>query len=77
MLPSLTELLAREWLDREPAADDDLFDLGLDSMAIMQLLIHIEDRFGIALDPADLSRDNFRTPARIVALLESKQSSAS
>ncbi len=33
--------------------NDDLFDLGLDSMAIMQLLILIEDRFSLPI-PANL-----------------------
>lgn len=72
----LLEILRRDVLatDREIDPETDLFDLGLDSMAIMQLLLLIEDEFGIALDPADLSRDNFRTPGRIAGLLASKRS---
>lgn len=45
---------------------DDDFDVlaslpeaGLDSMAIMQLLLLIEDRFGIWLPEEDLTRENF------------------
>lgn len=34
-------------------------DAGLDSMAIMQLLLLIEDRFGIWLPEEDLTRENF------------------
>ena len=34
-------------------------DAGLDSMATMQLLLLIEDRFGIWLPEEDLTRENF------------------
>jgi acyl carrier protein len=34
-------------------------DAGLDSMAIMQLLLLIEDRFGVWLPEEDLTRENF------------------
>lgn len=48
-----------------------LADAGLDSMAIMQLLLLIEDRFGLWLPEEDLTRDNFaciRSLAVVVAL---------
>ncbi len=54
-------------------ADTDLFDIGLDSMAIMQLQLALEDAFSVAIDPADLSRENFRTASMIAALVRSKQ----
>ena len=47
----------------------DLFAAGLDSMGIMQLLLAIEDRFGVAIDPSDLSRDNFSSAEKIAALI--------
>lgn len=53
--------------------ETDLFEAGLDSMAIMQLLLHIEDNFQVALEPADLSRENFKTVTKIAALIESKR----
>jgi acyl carrier protein len=53
--------------------DSDLFEAGLDSMAIMQLLLHIEDHFQINLEPVDLSRENFRTATKIAALITSKR----
>jgi acyl carrier protein len=55
----------------------DLFAAGLDSMGIMQLLLVIEDRFGVAIDPADLSRGNFSTAEKIAALVAEKQAPAS
>jgi len=47
-----------------------LSEAGLDSMAIMQLLLLIEDRFGLWLPEEDLTHENFaciRTLAAAVA----------
>jgi acyl carrier protein len=71
----LTTLIATEILDTDQALtpQSDLFAAGLDSMGIMQLLLAIEDRFGVAIDPADLSRDNFSTAEKIAALVAEKK----
>jgi acyl carrier protein len=56
-------------IDDDFDALSSLPDAGLDSMAIMQLLLLIEDRFGIWLPEEDLTRDNFaciRSLARAV-----------
>jgi acyl carrier protein len=53
--------------------ETDLFEAGLDSMAIMQLLLHIEDHFQVVLEPADLSRENFQTATKIAALIATKR----
>jgi D-alanine--poly(phosphoribitol) ligase subunit 2 len=75
----LTVLIATEVLDTDQALtpQSDLFAAGLDSMGIMQLLLAIEDRFGVAIDPADLSRDNFSTAEKIAALVAEKKAAAS
>jgi len=75
----LTVLIATEILDTEHALtpQSDLFAAGLDSMGIMQLLLAIEDRFGVAIDPADLSRENFSTAEKISALVAEKKEAAS
>ena len=75
----LTLLLRTEILDTAEALTprSDLFAAGLDSMGIMQLLLAIEDRFGVAIDPADLSRENFSTVEKIAALIAEKQAAAS
>ncbi len=75
----LTLLLRTEILDTTEVLTprSDLFAAGLDSMGIMQLLLAIEDRFGVAIDPADLSRENFSTAEKIVALITDKQAAAS
>lgn len=78
MEEDLIELI-REVLGTEEALtpQSDLFAAGLDSMGIMQLLLAIEDRFGVAMDPADLSRENFSTAEKIAALIGEKQDSVS
>lgn len=75
----LTILLCTEILDTAEALtpQSDLFAAGLDSMGVMQLLLAIEDRFGVAIDPAELSRENFSTAEKIAALIAGKQAAAS
>ena len=51
----------------EPAAD--LFALGLDSMGIMQLLILIEQSFGVRIPDRAVTQDNFRSSVRIAELI--------
>ena len=78
MEDELTELIRSEILDSaEPLSpQSDLFAAGLDSMGIMQLLLAIEDRYGVAIDPAELSRENFSTVGKIAALVAGKQASS-
>jgi acyl carrier protein len=78
MEDELLGILRDEILDTtEPiAAESDLFEAGLDSMGIMQLILAIEDRFAVVIDPSELSRDNFATTTRIIKLIRSKQSHA-
>lgn len=75
----LLDLIRTEILDSaEPLTPQgDLFAAGLDSMGIMQLLLVIEDRFGVAIDPADLSRANFSTAEKIATLVAEKQATES
>jgi acyl carrier protein len=49
--------------------DSDLFEAGLDSMAIMQLLIRIESEFGVQLRVGEINRANFSTVRKIAELL--------
>jgi len=53
----------------------DLFALGLDSMALMQLMLQIEVRFGITISPAELSRDHFATAEALAGFLNQKRAS--
>jgi acyl carrier protein len=63
--------ILREVLD--PVAgveiDTDLFESGLDSMAIMQLLIAIETRLGKTIPVREVTRENFKSSRAILSLL--------
>ncbi|MBB5035080.1 phosphopantetheine-binding protein [Prosthecobacter vanneervenii] len=77
---AVIELLTSEQIieSHEPIAPEaDLFSMGLDSMAMMQLLLHIEMRFGLAVSPAEMTRERFASPAALAAFLEEKRLQAS
>lgn len=78
--PTPTELI--DWLNDEGVMelewdfpeDGDLFAAGLDSMAVMQLVVAVEDRFGVELGPEELTKANLATPTALAALIASKTS---
>ena len=41
--------------------NDDLLEAGLDSMGIMRLVLHIEEKFGVTLPDEEIQADNVRT----------------
>ena len=52
----------KEHIKTTVAADQDLFKSGLvSSMFAMQLVVHLEERYDIAVIGPDLTLDNFRT----------------
>ena len=71
-------LLTEQILEpEEPITPEaDLFALGLDSMALMQLILQIEVRFGITISPAELSRDHFATAEALAGFLTKKRLTA-
>jgi acyl carrier protein len=56
-------------LDWDFPEDGDLFEAGLDSLAIVRLVAAVEDRFEVELVGEDLSRANLATPATLAALI--------
>ena len=50
----------------------DLFDAGLDSMAIMQLLLLLEEEFGSPIPVETVTRENFRTVHGVALLVASR-----
>jgi acyl carrier protein len=80
MSPDPTELI--DWLNAEGLLeldwdfpeDGDLIAAGLDSMAVMQLVVAVEDEFGVELTPDDLTRKNLATPTTLAALIAAKTS---
>ena len=67
----LTAILLDELLelDGNLGVEDDLFEAGFDSMAFMQLLLLIEEHFGVAIPAAELSKQNFSSVASISQLI--------
>ncbi len=53
--------------------DEDLFDLGfLDSMAAVELLVSIEDSFGVSIAPTEVEREEMNTVNLIIAQIEKR-----
>ena len=53
--------------------EDDLVNMGvLDSLALMNLLVHIENEFGLQISIDELEFDNFRTIAMIAEFIRQK-----
>ena len=61
-------------LDWDFPEDGDLFTAGLDSMAVMQLVVAVEDRYAVELGPEDLTRVNLATPITLASLIAAKTS---
>jgi acyl carrier protein len=53
-----------------PGRDEDLFALGvLDSLAFVDLLLHLEREFGVAIAPEDVDLERFRSIERIAGFV--------
>ena len=67
----LVTLISERLLETRPGfgADSDLYENGLDSMAIMQLLVLLEEEYGISISESALTRKNFCTVRRLAGLL--------
>jgi acyl carrier protein len=78
--PTPTELI--DWLSHEGIVDlewdfpedGDLPAAGLDSMAVMRLVVAIEEEYGLELDPEQLTRANLATPRALAELISSRTS---
>lgn len=59
----------------EVLSDPDLrlFDEGvLDSLATVQLIVALEQEFGMQISPASLDREDWATPRKIVSYVQSR-----
>ena len=67
----LIEIISAEILETGPDFNEhtNLYDAGLDSMATMQLLIRIEQNFGVQLPATKLTKANLSTIEDLVKLL--------
>jgi methoxymalonate biosynthesis acyl carrier protein len=73
----ITKLLADAMNLEVPSADTDLFDAGLiDSLAFVELLVHLEREFGVTTSVDDLRVDNFDSVAHIAAYVTARTGAA-
>ena len=76
----MTPEVVIDWLNEEGmvelgegfSADGDLFAAGLDSMAVMQLVVAAEEKFGVVLGPEDITRAKLSTPLAMAELFSTK-----
>ncbi len=54
--------------------DDSFLENGIvDSMGVMQLVMYVEEHFGVNVNDADIVPDNFDSVARLAAYIRRKQ----
>ena len=70
----LVHLVSERLLETQPGfgADSNLYESGLDSMAIMQFLILIEEEYGVVLPEGELTRQNFSTVRSVAGLIRAR-----
>ena len=75
LLVMLEELCGDEIVRENP--DIDLLEEGLiDSLDYIELLLWIEEAFGLKMSPSELTREEMATPNRIIAVVEKRLASA-
>jgi acyl carrier protein len=78
LLQELKDYILNEHLPGESPerlTDDlDLIGTGiLDSLAIMKLVLHLQQRYGVEMPPAEIAPENLGTVARLAAYVASRQ----
>ena len=63
------KLLAKRGIDRAVGADEDLAEAGLSSLDTVNLMLAVEAEFDVKIPDRDMTPANFRTVARIGALV--------
>lgn len=54
-------------------SNSDPFEQRIDSMGMMQLILVLEEDFGVHLNPVDISRERFASVGAISALIQERQ----
>lgn len=71
MIEEIQRVFAEKLSRPVASPDDDLFESGiLDSMVLVELLLQLEQTFGLSISIADLDLENIRTVRRIAAMVE-------
>ena len=72
---SLRQLISEQLfpLDDTVTNESDLHAEGLDSLALMQLILLLEREYSVSISPEDLNRENFSTLEKLAELVSSKR----
>lgn len=71
LLTMIEELCGDEIVKTDP--DIDLLEEGLiDSLDYIELLLRIEEEFGLKMSPSELTREEMSTPNRIINVVEKR-----
>jgi acyl carrier protein len=63
------QILAKRSVDRPIGRDEDLTAAGLSSLDMVNLMLAVESEFAVKIPDRDMTPANFRTVARIDALI--------
>ena len=63
------QILAKRGVDRAPERNDDLSACGMSSLDMVNLMLAVESEFEVKIPDRDMTPANFRSVARIEALL--------
>ena len=64
------QILTKRGVDRTVGRDDDLSEGGLSSLDTVNLMLAVEAEFDVKIPDRDMTPANFRSVARIEALME-------
>ena len=77
------ESLLLDYISREGTVKPDMLPIGkytkliesgiLDSLSVLNLVVFLEDKFGIKIAPEDIVQENFETVGAIRRYLDTKQ----
>jgi D-alanine--poly(phosphoribitol) ligase subunit 2 len=71
ILQELEKITGTDQVQRD--LDLSLFDEGLlDSLGTMELIVDLSEQLGISISPAEIDRQQWATPRKIIAYLEEK-----
>ena len=65
----MRQILAKRSIDRPIGRDEDLTAAGLSSLDMVNLMLAVESEFDVKIPDRDMTPANFRTIARIDALV--------
>jgi acyl carrier protein len=70
------QILAKRSIDRSVGRDEDLTESGLSSLDMVNLMLAVEGEFDLKIPDQDMTPSNFRSIARIEALVGALMQSA-